>query len=1003
MKKSYNSIFSIIVFLLSFACSFAQTRIPVPTPLDTLLLERVEEPLDTETLENDVLINSSSTLKTAEFSTNKKTDLTKVGFVPKPPCDCTEGILNFTFNSTSSYLLNHQASQINAERQYHIWVNEQYNRMEKEIERQLGKEFPNFNDAQKEFFKNYEIPPVNVAANHLSPKYNQKVTEKETVRFKNLRNIKLLDLRANEINSGITNSQYGHLKYNSTPLSQLTTLNAIKPLRLQEVNGFSDNQWRLDQELKIKNLLVNELARLNNSSHDILNELFNFQIGHYNAAGYTVQKLDHMQQYINNRNFNFQGAGPVMLPWIKVRSFGNLDFVEPYIWRKNPALLSIFHDEYWTNQISALINQLGWHPGPAISVINGRKDFERNAAINQALSQISTEDFLAATAIAGLGMRNENFIKNKPGLKAEIDAYFKANNFSKVSHDGINYLLNQYLDGNSFAVDTNLFVSNGTPLFQDTQNPNRALQWQPTPYAITQGLTNFGNVLSELLKDNVNPEYEGRIIRDMFAANGFNFSNYLQNSWIGTAFSFQKNNGQSVVINYTNNNGLELLNRGINTNNYLTSFIDNLNQKLDAALTTDEKNWLFAKPEFVNKLNDFLAANINSLEAKNDAKMKIMAERVNDTDPRTPKWDFSKKGTFLDRPALKYGATHNPNLGETMYLLDNGMVLYQSAIKRSINKNIPNTIASTEQVTDGFNYLYDSGSRTWYEYRLPLQNFPDADINFLLDGFWNGVKIVGRYATPLEDIIILIDGKDFDFAEQNRVYTAGIMIFGVIPGGKLMKPIAKAIKGADKVWVVVVKVGNKTYTRVVKELTEEVLQHFDRYAPGTRDLIDEALRKGDFLDDEIIIEVSEEIADLAATKGRNFTWEEVKALFKRGHDFNAKARDSYEFNEIVLETGKRLDTYIPGKEIISRKATTLSNIKPETFKRYLKELIIKYPKGSVLKSSQFPKGTKLIGDYFLEIPLSNKTFFENNTIFKQVLTQFNLDNKVIVRIKYLAE
>lgn len=40
---------------------------------------------------------------------------------------------------------------------------------------------------------------------------------------------------------------------------------------------------------------------------------------------------------------------------------------------------------------------------------------------------------------------------------------------------------------------------------------------------------------------------------------------------------------------------------------------------------------------------------------------------------------------------------------------------------------------------------------------------------------------------------------------------------------------------------------------------------------------------------------------------------------------------------------------------------------------------------------------------FLEIPLSNKTFFENSTIFQQVLTQFNVDNNVLIKIKYLTE
>jgi hypothetical protein len=138
------------------------------------------------------------------------------------------------------------------------------------------------------------------------------------------------------------------------------------------------------------------------------------------------------------------------------------------------------------------------------------------------------------------------------------------------------------------------------------------------------------------------------------------------------------------------------------------------------------------------------------------------------------------------------------------------------------------------------------------------------------------------------------------------------------------------------------------------------------------------------------------------------TWPEIQALFKRGNDFNKKALSKYTYNEIVLEgiggkAGKRLDSYIPGKEIVSRKATTLSNIQPTTFSGYLDELITKYPVGSVLNSSKLPKGTKLSGDYFLEIPLSNKSFFESSVEFQKVLSDFNTLKKVDIKIKYLAE
>ncbi len=186
-------------------------------------------------------------------------------------------------------------------------------------------------------------------------------------------------------------------------------------------------------------------------------------------------------------------------------------------------------------------------------------------------------------------------------------------------------------------------------------------------------------------------------------------------------------------------------------------------------------------------------------------------------------------------------------------------------------------------------------------------------------------KAIGTYVLPVEDVKILITDTDFDGEKVSRLQTAGFMIVGIVPGGKLLKPLSK---GTGKLWKVVIKNGDKVFTRTVRELTEETIKHFDNYTEGARGLLQEALRKGEILDNEIIIEVGQEIADLSAKKGRKLTWPEVKALFKRGNDFNIKGRLKYGDDnvEIVLADGKRLDTYIDGERILSRKATDIDNI-----------------------------------------------------------------------------
>ncbi|WP_282056835.1 hypothetical protein [Maribacter luteus] len=351
----------------------------------------------------------------------------------------------------------------------------------------------------------------------------------------------------------------------------------------------------------------------------------------------------------------------------------------------------------------------------------------------------------------------------------------------------------------------------------------------------------------------------------------------------------------------------------------------------------------------------------------------------------------------------------------TLYLLKNGIFIASYSSRRPLNPKDDFNSEPSLSYDNKFYYAFnpdsnDSGIKNgyslgWYEVLIGQDEGIDTvdGVNTVIDAFWTGAKFVGRYVLPLEDAIILVDGKDWDDVEQSRAQTAGFMIVGFIPGGKVLKPVSK---GTGKLWKVVIKNGDKVFTRTVKELTEETIQHFDNYVEGASDLLQEALRKGDILDGEIIIEIGQEIADLSAKKGRKLTWPEVKALFKRGQDFNKKAREIYRYNEVILKNGKRLDTYIPGQEIISRKATTLTNIKPETFKSYLQEIIDKYPKGAEINAPKYGDdflNKTLSGDYYLEIPLSNKTFFENSTTFQQVLTQFNVDNDVLIRIKYLAE
>ena len=105
----------------------------------------------------------------------------------------------------------------------------------------------------------------------------------------------------------------------------------------------------------------------------------------------------------------------------------------------------------------------------------------------------------------------------------------------------------------------------------------------------------------------------------------------------------------------------------------------------------------------------------------------------------------------------------------------------------------------------------------------------------------------------------------------------------------------------------------------------------------------------------------------AAKKGNK----ENEAWFKRireGIAFNKARAKFYPFNEVYLEASKkgtkvagespakhkyvRLDSYVPNKEIVSRKKTLLYEVSEETAIRYLKELEDKYSPGSIIADVQ---------------------------------------------------
>jgi len=113
-------------------------------------------------------------------------------------------------------------------------------------------------------------------------------------------------------------------------------------------------------------------------------------------------------------------------------------------------------------------------------------------------------------------------------------------------------------------------------------------------------------------------------------------------------------------------------------------------------------------------------------------------------------------------------------------------------------------------------HYYDASAKQWIDFELPPADCASCDITWLVNQFQKNTL---RYATPVEDIIILVDGKDLDGASDSRMLAGAFLIVEVVPGGKILKPLKGAAKvatrGTRKIAITIGKTGRRFIGEVV--------------------------------------------------------------------------------------------------------------------------------------------------------------------------------------------
>jgi hypothetical protein len=228
-------------------------------------------------------------------------------------------------------------------------------------------------------------------------------------------------------------------------------------------------------------------------------------------------------------------------------------------------------------------------------------------------------------------------------------------------------------------------------------------------------------------------------------------------------------------------------------------------QKFLQSFTTLEQSnwWLFVasdetKDDIINYLNQNTINNVIDTDALvfiNDIVLNLLNDNTLSTEDKNKFIELTINAFINQEPWQAISGNYNniPSLHYThkrttyvngqqcfQYRLDNGDFIAYMNYGQFNDVNMKT-------------FYYSQELRNWYEIPEPTNsNYNHLDLDFIFNGFWSVVATTTRYCTPLEDAIILIDGKDFDGVASSKAAAGIFILVDLVPGGKVFKITKRA-------------------------------------------------------------------------------------------------------------------------------------------------------------------------------------------------------------------
>lgn len=255
----------------------------------------------------------------------------------------------------------------------------------------------------------------------------------------------------------------------------------------------------------------------------------------------------------------------------------------------------------------------------------------------------------------------------------------------------------------------------------------------------------------------------------------------------------------------------QALDKLLNSTNTADFAITNLIGELNITNNT-QKNWLYEHKTAANNFIGFANSNRVSNKITNKAKAYIKGQVELEAETQNIPWK-SSTGILENNPHLKFTHVyHNHGKNISYYKLTDGSVIASSSYEKVLT-SAGDLIDKDRSNIGGcqncrFYYIKLSDNDTWAEMLFNPNNLGDElKTLFALAGKDLG-KNLGRYVLPVEDIKILIDGKDFDGQDVARWKGATFLLLTVVPGSKGLKIAGKIAANATR-WGKIIVVNGK--------------------------------------------------------------------------------------------------------------------------------------------------------------------------------------------------